>query len=402
MAKEAIAAAGAIAASSTLAQALLQLGALQDKAGEFADSEASLERAIDTALANRDGRVAAAAWVRLVAVVGSGRGDAPRAHHLAARAQAAIAGIGGDDRLRATLATELAGVLTDEGRYPEALVEDLRALELSRAATGPESPDTLRALSNVAATLTMLERFDEALPKAREVLALTEKVFGPEHPQVAYCLNGLAAALAGRGEHEEAVKVYRRAIGLREKALGPDNPALVPLLGNLCQLLGGQLARFDEAVPMCERSIGIVERAKGADHVDAAIGHYMLGQVLRAQGQLPRAVEELERARATFEARFGADNPNLSDVLFELGQAHASLLHRPVAVKLLEQAVVLADKGSHASSRGDARWALARVLAPSDPQRARALAEAAKHDLASAAGKEAQQAEIEAFLGSMR
>jgi hypothetical protein len=58
----------------------------------------------------------------------------------------------------------------------------------------------------------------------RRVLAVSEKVLGPEHPDTLASLNNLANLYQAQGRYGEAEPLYRRALAVMEKVLGPEHP----------------------------------------------------------------------------------------------------------------------------------------------------------------------------------
>jgi hypothetical protein len=113
--------------------------------------------------------------------------------------------------------------------------------------------------------LTALGRYVEAEPYCRRALNLAERAFGPEHPETLTMLNNLARFLERTGHHAEAEPLHRRVLEIRERVLGPDHPHTLISFGNLGRLLeaGGQHA---EAERCCRRALEGFERILGRDH----------------------------------------------------------------------------------------------------------------------------------------
>ena len=74
-------------------------------------------------------------------------------------------------------------------------------LALRRKVLGPEHPDTLRAMNNLAISYSDAGRRDEALKLREEVLTLRRKVLGPEHPDTLMAMTTWRCSYrdAGRG-----------------------------------------------------------------------------------------------------------------------------------------------------------------------------------------------------------
>ena len=58
----------------------------------------------------------------------------------------------------------------------------------------------------------------------RQTLARREKVLGPEHPDTLTSMSNLALVLDSQGKYEEAEAMNRQTLARREKVLGPEHP----------------------------------------------------------------------------------------------------------------------------------------------------------------------------------
>ena len=120
----------------------------------------------------------------------------------------------------------------DAGRQEEALKLREQVLALCRKVLGPEHPDTLRAMNNLAISYDVAGRRDEALKLREEVLALRRKVIGPEHPDTLRAMNNLAISYADAGRRDEALKLREEVLALRRKVFGPEHPDTLRAMHN--------------------------------------------------------------------------------------------------------------------------------------------------------------------------
>ena len=58
----------------------------------------------------------------------------------------------------------------------------------------------------------------------KQTLARREKVLGPEHPDALTSMSNLARVLGRQGKYEEAESMNRQTLARREKVLGPEHP----------------------------------------------------------------------------------------------------------------------------------------------------------------------------------
>ncbi|RYD25193.1 MAG: tetratricopeptide repeat protein, partial [Verrucomicrobiaceae bacterium] len=108
--------------------------------------------------------------------------------------------------------------------YAEAEPFFQRGLEASERVLGPEHPDTLTSLSNLAALLHAKGDCAGAEPLHRRTLEARERVLGGEHPSTLTSLSNLAFLLHAKGDHAGAEPLHRRALEARERVLGPEHP----------------------------------------------------------------------------------------------------------------------------------------------------------------------------------
>ncbi|MFB3131729.1 MAG: tetratricopeptide repeat protein, partial [Rhodothermales bacterium] len=80
-------------------------------------------------------------------------------------------------------------------------------------------------------------------------LTIFEQVLGPDHPNTVKSLNNLAGLLDSQGKYDEAEPLYRRALGIFENALGPDHPNTITARKNF-QIFLREQGRDDEAAAL--------------------------------------------------------------------------------------------------------------------------------------------------------
>lgn len=78
-----------------------------------------------------------------------------------------------------------------------------------------------------------------------------ERELGPDHPNTLTSVNNLANVLESQGRYKEAEELYRRASEGRESVLGPDHPDTICSVSSLADILKKQqctmeLEEFDK------------------------------------------------------------------------------------------------------------------------------------------------------------
>lgn len=160
---------------------------------------------------------------------------------------------------------DLADALLALGRLEEAELQYRQALEVRDRALGAEHPDTLISNISLAAALIERGRLADAEPLLRRSVAVSERVLGPEHPHTLTSVNNLAVVLEERGRQREAETLYRRAAEARERVLGPEHPDTLGSVSNLAGALA-ELGRPEEAEQLYLQALEGFEKVFGAEH----------------------------------------------------------------------------------------------------------------------------------------
>ncbi|PRP96761.1 Serine/threonine-protein kinase StkP [Enhygromyxa salina] len=410
-----------------VAEVEYQLGDLVRHRGAFEDARELLESAYYTALGEGHTRLASAAAVELIDVLGSGLAQIERAHEWLRNAEALAQSLGGDRLALARIERYRMTLLIQGGRYDEALEVGRGALEVIEILAGPNSFDAAAVHSDLGATLVELGRFAAAETALRRAAQILEIQLGADHPRVALLLANLGAVQSMTGRTDDAIATYHRSIELLTRAYGPDHPALGALhvnLGLARQVQGDDeaaLRELDEALRLFERELGamhpkvaaalrgiaevelelrharsaeaaarrslfVLESSLDADHPELSRARVLLGQTLLAQGRHDEAEAELLRALAVLEAEDPPDAVRLAFALQTRGQLELERGQLDAARVLLERALVWWEPSDPSTERARGlavtRLALARALVELDePERATELAQLALAEL---------------------
>ena len=163
---------------------------------------------------------------------------------------------------------------------------------------GPEHPDTLISVNNLASALFSRGDFAGAEPLFQRTLAAHERILGPEHPDTLGSAHNLAMVLESQGDLANAESLYRRALmGLLKisAANGRPHPQLRAVMGQLAGCLEGQGRRFAEVQTTLETilcSFGMTPADVG---IPSARICTAIEQVLRDPSRYHEIAEQLQR-----------------------------------------------------------------------------------------------------------
>jgi tetratricopeptide (TPR) repeat protein len=130
-----------------------------------------------------------------------------------------------------------------------------RALQARERKLGPEHPDTLVSVNNLAAFLYAKGDYDGAAPLFRQSLEARERKLGPEHPDTLIGVSWLGYVLQAKGDLAAAEPLLIRAAHGNEKKLGPEHPYTTLSVCNLGWLQTEKRERTAiESFERCARS----------------------------------------------------------------------------------------------------------------------------------------------------
>jgi len=399
-------------------------GTLEVLRGNDAAAEKELLQALYAAEAGRHDEAAVRAWTILISLEASRLSKPQEALRCADHAEALIQALGGDEKLRLPVLSELGGALSLQGRNVEALDTHRRALALAEKLYPKEHPAVARAYNNLGQALAAMGELNEAVTFLRRALVSQEKSFGPDHPALILVLSNLGNVLVQQGEYPEAVRYQRRALELARRKLGPENTRLALYLKKLAVALYNQggydealpllhkalaleekavspdsvgvaymliplaeclqlMNRHDESMPYLRRAKDIIERSLGADNLKVELVLSLLGFAAKAQGRKAEALAYFQRGVDIQIKALGKDNPLIASDLAQVGELSFAFGHDAQALEALEKALLLQQKEGAPDELGETQFALAQVLWKTPKHRARAqtLLQSARENL---------------------
>jgi serine/threonine protein kinase/tetratricopeptide (TPR) repeat protein len=222
------------------------------------------------------------------------------------------------------------------GRLDRAVPLAGQALARRRARLGPDHPDTLTSMQNVASIYLQARRLDEALPLFEQALAKLRATLPPGHTATLYCMNNLAMGYLEAGQPGKGLVLLEEALKGRRARLGPDHPLTWHSVSNLAAAYR-DTGRPDRAVPLYA---GVLERQRihlGPGHPDTLLSLHNLAVASLEAGQpekaLPLFEQEFEKRRATL----GPDNSKTLSSMTNLAAACWKAGQKDKVVPLLEE-----------------------------------------------------------------
>jgi tetratricopeptide (TPR) repeat protein len=222
-------------------------------------------------------------------------------------------------------------------RENQAAIQQLeRALALRRTYLGPDHPDTLASMNNLAGAYKEDGQLDKALPLLEEALGKRQAQLGPDHPDTLFCMNNLAVAYHNAGQLNKAVPLLERTLTKRQEKLGLDHPDTLQSMNNLA-LAYKDASQLDKAVRLYEQVFTKMKEKVGPDHPDTLTSMNNLAAAYHAIGRLDKAVPLFEQTLTKRQEKLGPDHFHTLTTLSNLGGAYQALGQLDKAVPMLEQ-----------------------------------------------------------------
>ncbi|KAJ4350324.1 uncharacterized protein N0V89_008945 [Didymosphaeria variabile] len=213
----------------------------------------------------------------------------------------------------------LSETLRDAGQWQDAEKLEVQVFEKSKQVLGPEHPDTLASMYNLARALEIQDKYAEAEVMYMETIKVYKTVkLGSAHPPALMILSDLARVLSLQGKDEEAIAWQAQELTTCEKVFGPEHPNTmmsVNNLGNLCLNQG----QFNEAEMMYQRALQGKEKALGPEHISTLDTVNHLGDLYRKLGRLEEAERMYQRVLQGREKVLGPEHTSTIHIVSDLG-----------------------------------------------------------------------------------
>src|SRR5262249_42147031 len=112
-----------------------------------------------------------------------------------------------------------------------------QTLALRKANLGPDDPDTLASMNNLAISYRIRGRHVKAAKLLKEALPRMKAQVGPDHPDTLACMRNLADIYQAQNRDGEALTLYEATLPLAKDKLGENNPKTLQVMNYLAWLL---------------------------------------------------------------------------------------------------------------------------------------------------------------------
>ncbi len=237
------------------------------------------------------------------------RGNSITAREILDKASKEIdAGLAKDPELQAQMMRVMGNVYVSLGLYPRARSLLERAVDIRRRVLGPEHPDTLLSMNDLAENEYFDSHTSVAAKLYSEILGIERRVLGPEHPQTLRSMDMLALALDAEGHYADAEKLQRQVLEVIRRIRGPEHQNTLSSMVDLAFTLQHE-GRYPEAEKLQKEAVDIARRVLGPEHPMTVVSMSTLGMTLDGEGHYAEA-EKMEREALNIGRRvLGPEHP---------------------------------------------------------------------------------------------
>jgi serine/threonine protein kinase/tetratricopeptide (TPR) repeat protein len=226
------------------------------------------------------------------------------------------------------------------GRYADALTLGEATLKLRKATLGPDHRETLASMNNLANTYDALGRHADALALREATLALQKAKLGPDHADTLASMSNLANSYHALGRYADALVLREATLTLQKARRGPDHPETLVSMRNLANSYYA-LGRYTDALKLDEVTLGLQQAALGPDHPDTLASMNNLATGYATVGRHANAATLYEKALALQKAKLGPDHPATLRTMNNLAVSYDALGRHGDALTLREETLAL-------------------------------------------------------------
>jgi serine/threonine protein kinase len=215
-----------------------------------------------------------------------------------------------------------------------------QGIQASKASGAAESRETLNTTHDLAWAVFQQGRVTEAQDIERRLLETQRRLMGPDHPDTLATMEELAFTVCGEGKGQcgEGIRITQEALEKQKRSLGPDAYYTLVTTDNLAIMLAGD-GRVDEAISLQQESLEKHLRAFGEENIGTINAMLNLGEFQRDAGRDDEALGTFQRLLETEGRVLGPDQAETQVTKYDLASVLLRKGRKDEALSLLGQAI---------------------------------------------------------------
>jgi eukaryotic-like serine/threonine-protein kinase len=244
----------------------------------------------------------------------------------------------GDPLTVARLQNFLGHTLVSLGEPGKAIDLYVKASATHQKLLGPDDPETLKSMGNLAFGYQAAGKLDLALPIFGDTVGRMKDKLGLDHPDTLENMNNLATGQMAAGKMELALPLFKETLKLRKAKLGPDHPDTLGSMNNLASAyqIAGEL---DLAIALFEDTRKRMVDNLGPDHPDTLASMNNLAFAYQAADKLDLALPLFEDTLERLKAKLGPDHPATLNGMNNLALGYQTAGKFELALPLFDDAL---------------------------------------------------------------
>ncbi len=223
------------------------------------------------------------------------------------------------------------------GDFAAAVKHLERARPLYEAALGPDHPDTLTCMADLAESYRAADQLKQAVALFKETFTRRKAVLGPDHADTLSAMNSLAESYMDNGKVELALPLSEEAVKRSTAKLGRDHPDTLMDM-NVLAMCWQHAGKVDQAVQLHDETLRRRTALLGDEHPDTVTSMNNLASSYEAAGKHTLALPLYEKALKLVQTLCGPNHPDTLIGMHNLALAYQHVRKYDLALSLQEAA----------------------------------------------------------------
>ena len=210
---------------------------------------------------------------------------------------------------------------TRRGNYGLAEERSMLALEIFKHYFDDDADEVLNASATLASAKDRLGQLNEARDLRESIVKHYREKWGPEHPDTLSAMHNLAHSYAELRLYGKAEKQLKHVVEVRERVSGTELPDLLST-ANLLANTQNKMGKYEEAERRSARTLEISKRRFGTENLHTLSALYHLSKALLGQSKFKEAESVIAPATPVFEKVFGPSHSKTLDCRLHLAESY--------------------------------------------------------------------------------
>lgn len=204
-----------------------------------------------------------------------------------------------------------ASILTENGKYDQAVEVQKESLEWARKLYEPPHAKITKNLGNLARNYQRLAKYDLAETYYLKDLEMTRQLYEGDHLGKAVLMNNISGVYHKQGKYDRADSLYRATREMISRILGDDHPYVAAVLFSWSSLKI-DMEEYAHAEDLLRQTLEIDLEQLGDNHPNVAGDYKSLALVLIEKGDYGEAYELLQKALQIQQKAYDSSHPQLA------------------------------------------------------------------------------------------